>query len=358
MKKRFAGAAAVLAAVILFTGCGSNAGDQPLSRMNVEKYVTLGDYNNMQIVTDVNPPAVSDEEVEMLMKEAYLGAVTAEHGGIVDRAVEEGDTVVIDYEGKLDGVAFAGGTARGDELTIGSNSFIDGFEDGLVGVMPGETVDLELTFPEVYKNNTELAGQDVVFTVTVRFIRPVDVNVADMEDVVVAALGLSGVSTVEEFRQSAYDYLYSSAEIAYLNSLEKNISQAVIDGCEFKNLPKALMEKYRETIKTNIESWVTMYDMTLDDYASLFGKTGEEMLDAYTEDYVRQNLAMQAIANAEGLNVTDEELQEELAEYAASEGYASVEALVGENSLEDYRDYFMNEKVMDFLMEKYGELTD
>ena len=83
--------------------------------------------------------------------------------------VESGDTVNIDFEGKKDGVAFDGGTSQGYNLTIGSGSFIDGFEDGLIGVNVGDTVDLNLTFPEGYQN-ADLAGQDVVFTVTVNFI--------------------------------------------------------------------------------------------------------------------------------------------------------------------------------------------
>lgn len=177
--------AAALGLAALLTGCGSD-GDVPLNQMKVEKYVTLGDYQNLSVTVDA--AAVDDTELAALVNSVYVDNVTAENGGIVDRAVETGDTVIIDYEGKKDGVAFEGGTAQEASLTIGSGRFIDGFEDGLIGVKPGETVDLNLTFPESY-GNAELAGQPVVFTVTVHFIRPAEVAPEDMEDAVVASMG-------------------------------------------------------------------------------------------------------------------------------------------------------------------------
>ena len=149
MKKKIAGALTALAMAVLLAGCGSQV-NVPLNQMKVEKYVTLGDYANLQVKADA--ASVDPEELESLLNDVYLSGVTAETGGITDRAVAVGDIVVMDYEGKKDGVAFSGGTAQGARLTIGSGQFIDGFEDGLVGVMPGETVDLDLRFPEGYKN--------------------------------------------------------------------------------------------------------------------------------------------------------------------------------------------------------------
>lgn len=349
MKKRYVGVMAALAATVLLAGCGSDT-DVPLNQMKVEKYVTLGDYNNLSI--NVDAIAVDEAELNTLLNNVYIGSVTAEHGGITDRAVEVGDTVVMDYEGKKDDVAFEGGTAQGASLTIGSGQFIDGFEDGLVGVMPGDTVDLNLSFPENY-GNTELAGQAVVFTVTVHYIRPTEVAVEDMEDVVVATMGIPDVNTVEELRQYAYDYLYSSAETNYTYNVQNGIMDALMAQCVFKELPEKLVESYGEMILESIESNAAAYGVTADVYAGYFyGMSSEDLVQTYAEETLRQDLAMQAIANAEGLSVSDEELQEKLSEYAEAAGYATVEEYVGDNSQEEYRNYFMNEKVMEYLKEK------
>lgn len=135
--------------------------------VDVLSNVTLsGDYKGLEL-SIAKQTEVTDEDVENIAIQTYnqMGAKS----NVEKTVVESGDTVNIDFEGKKDGVAFDGGTSQGYNLTIGSGSFIDGFEDGLIGVNVGDTVDLNLTFPEGYQN-ADLAGQDVVFTVTVNFI--------------------------------------------------------------------------------------------------------------------------------------------------------------------------------------------
>ena len=133
-----------------------------LQDLDVNAYISLADYKNMTVSAE--RPEVDDEMVtRYINSELLVGTITS-------RAVQEGDVTDIDFAGKRDGVAFDGGTATGYKLTIGSGQFIPGFEEGLVGVMPGETVDLNLTFPENYRQNPDLAGQEVVFTVTVNGI--------------------------------------------------------------------------------------------------------------------------------------------------------------------------------------------
>ena len=143
---------AILAAAMLLalTACGSE--DKNLETMKLDQYVTLGEYMGLEI--PVSAVTVTDEEVEELV--VYIGQnYMADENGITDRAAQLGDTINLDYAGYLDGVAFEGGTAQAQQLTLGSGQFIPGFEDGLVGVNPGETLDLPLTFPETY-GNTEL----------------------------------------------------------------------------------------------------------------------------------------------------------------------------------------------------------
>jgi len=374
MKKRLAGILAVLAAAVFMAGCGeaengdggslgesadssaegaeqSGSADDStdafvLNEIKVEDYVTLGDYGSFEV--EVDKIGVDDADWKALMSEAYIEYITPEHGGITDRAVAMGDTVIIDYEGKKDGVAFAGGTAQNARLGIGSGQFIDGFEEGLVGVMPGATVDLNLSFPEQY-GNAELAGQAVVFTVTVKCILPATVAEEEMEDVVVASMGIDGVSTVEEFKQYAYDYLYAR----YENEVQSGILSILLERCEFKELPEDMLEPYRQLWSQVLAMYASMYQTTVEQYATYFYQADSEtVINQFAEQYLKQDLALQAIANKEGLKISDEELQEKLLEEARAAGYATAEEYVGTGSREDYRNDYMNDRVIGYLTEK------
>ena len=125
-----------------------------LADLDVDEDVTLGEYKDMTV--QAAKTEVTDEVIEN-----YINGNMLTTYPVTDRAVEDGDLITIDYVGKKDGEAFSGGSAEGYQLKIGSNTFIDGFEEGLIGVMPGDTVDLDLTFPESYSRNQDLAGQAV-----------------------------------------------------------------------------------------------------------------------------------------------------------------------------------------------------
>lgn len=342
MKKKIVNIVAILMAAGMLTGCGN--GETSLQDMNVEKYVTLGEYKGLEVT--VAPIAVSDSEVEALVSDAYNSYVTAENGGILDRAVAVGDTANIDYVGKKDDVAFDGGTAQGYNLGIGSGQFIPGFEEGLVGVMPGETVDLNLTFPEAY-NNADLAGAEVVFTVTVNFILP-----TERKDEVVASMGIEGVDTVDALRQDAYDYLYSNAEYNYNISLQNAVLSAFMNNCVFEEIPQAFVDKYKEIARENVTQQAQAYGMDAETFiTAYYGMALEEFLEQYSVEASKQDIALQAVANKENLNMSEEELNLELQGYAASAGYATVEEFLGEESADDYRDYLVCDKAFNFLIE-------
>ena len=349
MKKRVAKVMAMLLAAGVLAGCGSD-GDKPLSQLNVDKYVTLGDYNNLNI--SMAPAEVTEEQVEQTMISIYMDYVSANAGGIIDRAVEVGDTINLDYVGKKDGVAFANGSAQGDQLTIGSGRFIDGFEDGLIGVMPGETVDLDLRFPDGY-GNPDLAGQDVVFTVTVNFIFPEIAGIEDMRDEVVPYIEFADSSTVEEFRQFVNDALLEAAQENYVAALQDAIINQLVEQCEFKSLPEDMLEESRKTLTENLENVAAQLGATSEAVVSYYnGMSVEEYVETYAPKGVKQNLAFQAIANKEGLTVDDEELQAALEEYVANSGYDSEEAFLGDATKEDFRNYLMSLNVIDYLVEK------
>lgn len=354
MKKCMAGFAAVLLSVSLLAGCGkSTVTNKDLHKMKVDKYVTLGSYEDLNV--SVAPAEVDEARQEELLLAVYQRAVTAENGGITDRAVETGDTIILDYEGKKDGIAFEGGSAQGASLGIGSGSFIEGFEEGLVGVMPGETVDLDLTFPEGYRNNSELAGQDVVFTVTVRYILP---DAGAMEDSVVAEMGIEDVKTVEALRAYVYDYLMDSAEEEYLYAVKDALMGELIARSDFKELPEAFLESYKEIYTRSVESIAAGNNVTPDEFTNYYyGMNSADYVGQYAEIQARQEVLLQAIANKEGLAIDDQELDQRLEEYASEMGATSVEVLLEGSDRENYRNYFMTDKVMDFLMER-AEITE
>ena len=191
---------------------------------DVESLVKLGDYKGLTYTeTDIS---VSDEEVESQINSTLTAHATPEQ--IKDRAVEEGDTVNIDYEGKIDGETFEGGTASGASLTTGSDSFIDGFEDGLIGVKPGEKKTLNLKFPDDYKTNPDLAGKAVVFDVTVNYIEGDDI-VPELTDDFVKGLSITDVSTVDEYRAYVKSQLQTNKESEAESSKQKELLQQAVD---------------------------------------------------------------------------------------------------------------------------------
>ena len=361
MKKKTLGFLAAVLSMCMLVGCGAkDTGDgtdaatgagaesTALKDMDVDKYVTLGEYKGLEVSVDT--VEVDEDEWDSLVNNVYYGNITAENGGITDRAVETGDTVNIDYEGKKDDVAFDGGTAQGYDLTIGSGSFIAGFEDGLIGVMPGETVDLDLSFPDPYPNNPDLAGQPVVFTVTVNFIEPEQDGV--FSDEVISNFGIDGVTNEEELRQYAYDYLNENAQQNY----ETNVQQAVMDAFmannTFTSVPEALVQKYSDAAESSITSMASAYGVDADTFTQYYyGQDLATFLSTYAEQTAKQDIALQAVANKENLNISDEELDQMLQDRATAAGYDTIEEYIGETSKEDYREYFLYDKVTDYLVE-------
>lgn len=298
--------------------------------MDLDQYVTVGDYQNFRVEPD--EIVVSEEELQELMDEVYINSFPAQLG-ITDRAVVVGDTANINYEGKKDGVAFSGGTAQGANLTIGSHSFIDGFEDGLVGVMPGETVDLNLRFPDDYRNNEELAGQEVVFTVTVNYIIP-----AEKMDEAIKNL-IPEVTNLEEFRQYIYDYLYFKAESESAEHYEEKVMDAFLALCEFKELPKEWLSYYGDNVRDYLISYAFSAGTDPDTLCQFYYGMDLDTVVAENADLAtKRELAMQWVAKKENLMVTDDaELEKIMQDYAAEYGYETVADLLGDGSKEDFR---------------------
>ncbi|MBO5995454.1 MAG: hypothetical protein J6Q41_08075, partial [Firmicutes bacterium] len=226
--------------------------------------------------------------------------------------------------------------------------FIDGFEDGLIGVMPGETVDLNLTFPEIYQN-ADLAGQDVVFTVKVRCIIPEEKFDEAVDGII------PEVSTVQELRDYVRSYLEDQAALEGDESYEEKIMDQFLETmCEFGELPAESIQYYRELMNNNIVMYAlqmgtdpetlmqTYYQMSLEDF-----------LSNYADLATRRELAMMAVATKEGLLLDDDaKLETALNEMVTAYEAASAEEFLSANSMtrEDFRQDYAYEKAFEFII--------
>ena len=272
-----------------------------------------------------------------------------------------GDTANIDYCGKKDGVAFDGGTAQGFDLEIGSGMFIPGFEDGLVGVKLGETVDLDLTFPEEY-GSKDLAGKKVVFTVKVNKISE---KSKELTDEWAAGLGMEGVSTVDQLKETSKKNLTDEAEETYKTQVEAAVIDKVTEIAEFKELPQEIINRYLIQQNKQLENYAQMYTAygqptTASDIVHIMMQnTAPDQQDpeAYLKDLVneisQQFVMFAAIAKSENISVSDEDIENYLKEAfdAGNTGYSSLDELKGDVDSEDVREGLMTEKVVGFLVD-------
>ncbi|MCD7761584.1 MAG: trigger factor [Lachnospiraceae bacterium] len=307
-------------------------------------YVVLGEYTGLTVEVAVEEITDEDvlEEAELMI--SYSDAVET----LTEGTVEDGDTVDITYVGTIDGEEFDGGS--GDyELEIGSGTFIEGFEEGLIGVEVGETVDLDLTFPEDYYY-TDLAGVDVVFTVTVNGIQ----SVPELSDEVVEIASDGEYTDVDSYLAYIREYLEEDAEYYYESDVQEAIYAAVAAGCEVEDYPQDLVDYCMAEAISYYEYYAELFGMEYEDFIeAYFGsvETFEEELEAAVKDSVKEELILMAIAEAEELDLTDEEYEEGLEQYAEDYGYDSGEDIEAEYGETEMRRYILLDKVFEFLVE-------
>lgn len=316
---------------------------------DVESMVKLGEYKGLTYTeTDVS---VSDDEVESQINSTLTAHATAEQ--ITDRAVEDGDTVNIDFEGKIDGETFDGGTASGASLTIGSGTFIDGFEDGLIGVKPGDKTTLKLKFPDEYKTNTDLAGKDVTFDVTVNYIKGDDI-VPELDDDFVKGLNIDDVSNVKEYRAYVKSQLQANKESEAEKSKQSELLQQAVDNAEIKEIPEELVTQYATQYTDYYKQYASYFGLELSDFLTQYMNQTEEEFNQSAEDYGKERagymLVVSAIAKAEKVDV-DALYDEKVAQYAEQSGYADAATLEKDYSKRYLNQIIINEEVQNILEE-------
>lgn len=274
--------------------------------VTVKPEVKLGEYKGLEV--EKIETEVTDEDVENELKtlqERHAELVLKEEG-----AAEDGDTVVIDFEGFVDGEAFEGGKAENYSLVLGSNSFIPGFEEQLVGVKAGEEKDVEVTFPEEY-HAAELAGKPATFKVTVHEIKTKELPALDDE---FAKDVDSEVETLAELKEKTKANLKHSKEHEAEHAVQDAVVEKATENAEM-DIPEAMITTEVDRMMQEFAQRLQMQGMNLDLYFQFSGQDEQALREQMKEDAtkrVRMNLTLEAIAEAEKIEVSDEEAEEEI----------------------------------------------
>lgn len=273
----------------------------------VKPEVKLGDYKGLPIkkkATRVTQKDI-DAEVERL-QQRYADMVVKEEGN-----VESGDTAVIDFEGFKDGVAFDGGKAESYPLEIGSGAFIPGFEDQLIGMAKEETKDINVTFPEDYQVD-ELAGQPVVFKVTVHEIKTKVLPEAN--DELIKEAKIKDVETMEDYRAYVKKNLSERKDRENEENFTNELLEKVVANAEVE-IPDAMIERETDEMVREITQRLSAQGFTLEQFAQVTGQDEEKIRAEVRQDAekkVRVRLVLEAVAEAEQFEISDEEIDAEL----------------------------------------------
>ncbi len=313
--------------------------------VTVRPEVKLGDYKGLTIAkTKPETVKVADVDAEI----AKVRERNARFVEVTDRAVADGDEINLDYCGKVDGVAFDGGTAEKQTLVIGSHTFIPGFEEQMVGMNKGETKDIEVTFPTEY-HSAELAGKQAVFTVTVNDIHTKVLPELDDE----FAKDVSEYETLKEYKDSIKKQLKQQKEKLAENKDETNLIDTIVANASF-TVPDAMIE---EQIDEEIEEFKynLMYQgLSLENYYKYTNSTEADLRKQYkekAEKMVRTRLVFEEIVKVEKIKVTQKETDAKIKDYADSIGKTLAEVKQGfqPQQLEYFKSQATTEKLLEFL---------
>lgn len=317
---------------------------------DMSQYVTVGDYMNLDL--GYEKVELSDEEKssEYIGFLAEFAGQVAEPQQITDRAVEYGDVVCLDYCGKQDDVPFEGGTGTGYLLGIGSNTFIPGFEDGLIGWMPGEEQDLEISFPEDY-HKAELAGQSVVFTCTVQYIvSPDDIlgeANAHLEE------GQEAFTDIDSFETYYYEELQGQVD-DYNRSNIKNYLYDALPTIVTENteIPQDLRDSYNLQISRAVSTLAGQYGIDAETYAQYYGQTLDEFVTDYAKQQLYYDAALYIIGAQNNVLPTDEDYNAWIEDIIAKSGVTR-DIFFTTASENEYKVYYYEEQISEWLVDKY-----
>ena len=316
----------------------------------VRPEVTLGKYKGVT-VTKIDT-TVSDEEVDAaLEKERNNNARTIT---VTDRPVAEGDTAVIDFEGFVDGEAFEGGKGENHPLEIGSHTFIDNFEEQLIGKNAGDDVDVNVTFPEQYQA-AELAGKPALFKVKIHEIKTKELPELDDE----FAQDVSEFDTLAEYRESLKKNLEEQKENEAKGTKEDEAIQKIIDKSKME-IPEAMIQTQCETMIDEFAQRIAQSGLTMEQYLQFSGLTIDAMMEQVRPEAlsrIQSSLVLEQIAKEENIEVSDEEVDAEIEKMAKSYGMEAdkLKEYVGEGERDSMKKNLAITKAVELVMDNVKE---
>jgi trigger factor len=314
---------ALIVILIISTGCS-----KPYD-FDISKYLTLGTYSGIEV-------SLSETESELENMIDKLLDENSTENEVTDRAVKEGDIVNIDFKGTLNGEEFAGGSATNYDLEIGSGVFVEGFEDGIIGKKTGDVFDVTTVFPEDYTANKDLAGQEVIFNITLNAIK--EKIVPELTDDFIKEK--TDYETIEEYKAET------------LKTLKKNyVWNKVLENSSVKEYPKKNVKSYYDTMVNSYKGYAINNGYTLESFLSASGQTMEQFLSQaaeYAKSQVKKEMVMYSIARAENIEVDDEEYKEKAPDYAERSGFSSVSEMEKTYSKETIKMNILMDKVVDY----------
>lgn len=305
------------------------------AEVQLKPEVTLGVYKGIE----VEKPTYTVEDADVDREIEQEREKNARFVG-VERPVENGDRVILDYSGSVDGVAFDGGTAEEQTLVIGSGTFIPGFEEQLVGMAVGEEKNITVTFPEEY-HAENLAGKEAVFAVKVREVQVKELPALDDE----FAKDVSEFDTLEELRAAKRKTMEERAARNEKTATENVCIKAVCDAATVE-VPACMTDRQINYMLQDMAYRLSMSGISLEDYCKYTGTDLEALRESYrteAEGRVKMQLVIEAVGKAEKIACTDEELEAEIAEYAEQNG-TDVESFKAQLKEDDF-DYLRDRKV-------------
>lgn len=312
---------------------------------DVRPEVSLGAYKGIEI--EGKAYTVEESQIDALLEQEREKVARYVE---MERPVENGDRVVLDYSGSVDGVKFEGGTAEDQTLDIGSGTFIPGFEEQLVGMQKDEEKEITVTFPEEY-HAEELKGKQAVFAVRIKAVQQKELPELDDE----FAKDISEFDTLDEWRADKRKELEERSEQRRKSALEDAAIQKATENAVF-DVPAAMTERQMDYMLQDISYRLSSSGLTLEDYCKYMGTDARSLREGYrteAERRVRSQLVLEAIQKAEGIEASDEELEHELGHYAEHAGKSPEEykASLSADDLGYFKERAGVQKTIDFLVE-------
>lgn len=345
MKKKLLVLVSSICMVIGLSACGGGVSYEGLE---LEEYIEVGKYKGLE--TTSFTVEVTEDEVQARIDSALEAAATTEEIS-KDDAIAEGDTVNIDYVGKKDGKKFDGGSAEGQDLVIGSGSFIDGFEDGLIGKKIGDKVDLDLTFPEDYGEES-LAGGDVIFTVTINSATRVVAPEYDLDFV----KSTTEYDSIEKYEAAIEKMIYDEKEAEEIGNQQTELWSQALENTKVLKYPEDIVDHYVKLNSKQIDEMAESYGITREEMLADYDFGDEEEFSVVNEDSsrlrVKQEMLIEYIAAKEKLKYTEKEEQALMADLK-SMGYDEkmVKSQTGRTMDEYIRIELLYQKVLEFLLD-------